>query len=261
MHMKYFVSLPTGKKQNHFLQYILTFENSCATPVVFVQSEQLPINTYAGRRENLDIVIAGSSNLITDKAHSHPCAFSCQLNKMSHSGWQYTLFSTAVCLYLCQCKLNVDAVPSTVGMAAVAECAGRTMAGRAMQHCPCRWGLMGCSDEKTCWRGGGSVVLASSRQAHEGRLSALSALQFLFPLVLWNKVVTVQQPTSKKCSSQWEPKFSFVGLFLQFFGFFAFSFHLMSMVWVIPDLSTIIFCITCSLSCSAFCDFCASLHV
>lgn len=76
----------------------MAFNILCATPMLFFKSELLPVNSCAGIRENLNIVIVGSSNLITDKAHSHPCAFSCQLNKMSLSDWQYPLFSTVVCL-------------------------------------------------------------------------------------------------------------------------------------------------------------------
>lgn len=150
--------------------------------MLFVKSELLPINSRAGIRENLNIVIVGSSNLIADKAQSHPSAFSCQLNKMSLSDWQYLFFSTAVCLYFCQRKLNVNADPSAVGVAAVAEHAGGTVAGRAVQCCPCRDGLTGCSDEKMCDKDGWSVALAPSRRVSvTGRWGLSQCHSFSFP--------------------------------------------------------------------------------
>jgi len=49
-------------------------------------------------------------------------------------------------------------------MAAVAKCAGRTVAGRAVQRSPCGDGLLGCRDEETYKKDGGSVALAPSRR-------------------------------------------------------------------------------------------------
>lgn len=148
--------------------------------MLFVKSELLPINSRAGIRENLDIVIVGSSNLIADKAHSHPCAFSCQLKKMSLLDWQYPLFSTAVCLYFCQRKLNVNADPSTVGVAAVAEHAGGTVAGRAVQCCPWRDRLTDVVMRKCARRMAGALrwhpADGSVRRGGGGSLSATAPL-------------------------------------------------------------------------------------
>lgn len=106
--------LITPAKVKILLQQLLTFENSCASPMLF-KSDHLPINSCARKRENLHIVIVGNSNLLSREAHSNPCAFSCGLTKMSLSGWHYLLFSTSACLQPCQCRGNVSAVPSAVG--------------------------------------------------------------------------------------------------------------------------------------------------
>lgn len=124
-------------KAKVLLQQLLTFGNSCASPMLF-KSDPLPINSCARIRENLHIVIVGNSNLRAREAHSNPCAVSCGLTKMALSGWHYLLFSTAACLKPCQCRQNVSVIHC--GMAAVAGRAGQAVAIQTVPGCPCAGG-------------------------------------------------------------------------------------------------------------------------